>query len=98
MQPAHDSVRFARPTSGRFLTGGGSQAAESRYLRWLVVGSINLLRPLRLLALVIVMGYPDESPVTEAASGSVDIRVNDKGVRHVPKRKLADIIHHNKFA
>ncbi len=49
------------------------------------------------IALVIVMGYPDESPVAEVATGSVDIRVDDKGVRHVPKRKLADILHKNKF-
>jgi nitroreductase len=50
------------------------------------------------IALVIVMGYPDESPVIEDAAGPVDVRVDDKGVRHLPKRKLTDIIHHNKFA
>jgi nitroreductase len=50
------------------------------------------------IALVIVMGYPDENPVIEEAAGSVDIRVDEKGVRHVPKRKLADIFHHNTFA
>ncbi len=49
------------------------------------------------IALVIAMGYPDESPVAEAAKDSLNIYVDDKGVRHVPKRKLADIIHHNKF-
>lgn len=49
------------------------------------------------IALVIVMGYPDESPVAEAATDSVATRVDDNGVRHVPKRRLADIIHHNKF-
>lgn len=49
------------------------------------------------IGLVIVMGYPDESPIAEEAAGKVDIRVDEKGVRHVPKRKLADIIHHNKF-
>lgn len=49
------------------------------------------------IALVIVMGYPDESPVADAASDSLHIWVDDKSVRHVPKRKLADIIHHNKF-
>jgi nitroreductase len=50
------------------------------------------------IGLVIVMGYPDESPVVEVAADSVAVRVDDKGVRHVFKRKLADIIHHNKFA
>ncbi len=49
------------------------------------------------VALVIVMGVPDESPVAEEASGSINISVDDKGVRHVPKRKLANILHHNRF-
>ena len=49
------------------------------------------------IALVIVMGYPDESPVAGVAVDSVAVMVDDKGVRHVPKRKLADILHHNKF-
>jgi nitroreductase len=50
------------------------------------------------IVLVIAMGYPDESPVADIAADSVNIWVDDKGLRHVPKRKLADIIHHNKFA
>ena len=49
------------------------------------------------IALVIVMGYPDESPVTDSATTSLDINVDDTGVRHVPKRKLADILHRNRF-
>jgi nitroreductase len=49
------------------------------------------------IGLVIVMGYPDESPVTEEANGTVDIRVDEKGVRHVPKRKLGDILHKNRY-
>ncbi len=49
------------------------------------------------IALVIAMGYPDESPVADIATDSTNIWVDDKGTRHVPKRKLADIIHHNKF-
>jgi nitroreductase len=49
------------------------------------------------IALVIAMGYPDESPVADVTTDSVNIWVDDKGVRHVPKRKLADIIHSNKF-
>lgn len=50
------------------------------------------------IALVIAMGYPDESPVAEVAADSVEVRVDAQGVRHVPKRKLADITHHNRFA
>ncbi|MGD0780784.1 MAG: nitroreductase family protein [Dehalococcoidales bacterium] len=49
------------------------------------------------IALVIAMGHPDESPVAEVAKDSLNIWVDDKGVRHVPKRKLADIIHHDRF-
>ena len=49
------------------------------------------------IALVIAMGYPDESPVAEVAADSVDGWVDDKLVRHVPKRKLADIVHRNGF-
>lgn len=49
------------------------------------------------IALVIAMGYPDESPVADVATDSTNIWVDDKSVRHVPKRKLGDIIHRNKF-
>lgn len=49
------------------------------------------------IALVIAMGYPDESPVADEAKDSLNIWVDEKGVRHVPKRKLADILHHDKF-
>lgn len=49
------------------------------------------------VALVIAMGYPDESPVAEVATDSVEGWVDDKLVRHVPKRKLEDIVHRNKF-
>jgi nitroreductase len=49
------------------------------------------------IALVIVMGYPDESPLAEAAAGPLTVTVDAKGVRHVPKRKLAEIAHKNKF-
>ncbi len=49
------------------------------------------------IALVIAMGYPDESPVAEPAKDSLNIYVDDKNVRHVPKRKLSEILHHDKF-
>jgi nitroreductase len=49
------------------------------------------------IALVIVMGFPDESPVADVATVSTNIFIDDSGVRHVPKRKLSDILHHNKF-
>jgi nitroreductase len=49
------------------------------------------------IALVLALGYPDESPVAEESTGSVERWVDDRGVRHVPKRKLEDILHRNKF-
>jgi nitroreductase len=49
------------------------------------------------IALVIAMGYPDESPVEDVATESTNIWVDDKSVRHVPKRKLAEVIHRNRF-
>jgi nitroreductase len=49
------------------------------------------------IALVISMGYPDEAPVADVAADSLNVWVDAKGLRHVPKRKLADIIHKNKF-
>jgi nitroreductase len=49
------------------------------------------------IALVIAMGYPAESPVVEVATDSVKGWLDDNMVRHLPKRKLDDIIHHNGF-
>ncbi len=49
------------------------------------------------IALVIAMGYPDESPVADVAKDSLNVWVDEKGVRHVPKKQLADIIHHDRF-
>lgn len=49
------------------------------------------------IALVIAMGYPAESPVAEPSAGAVDIFVDSNLVRHVPKRKLEDVIHRNGF-
>jgi nitroreductase len=49
------------------------------------------------IALVIAMGIPDEVPVAEAVKDSTSIYVDAANVRHVPKRKLADVIHKNGF-
>jgi len=48
-------------------------------------------------ALGLALGYPDESPVLEVAEGTVEYWVDSQGTRHVPKRKLEDILHRNKF-
>jgi nitroreductase len=49
------------------------------------------------VGLVIVTGYPDETPVAEVATDSTTPWVDEKLERHVPKRKLVDILHHNGF-
>lgn len=49
------------------------------------------------IGLVIVTGYPEETSVAEVATDSTTGWVDENLVRHVPKRKLADILHHNVF-
>ena len=49
------------------------------------------------IAILLALGFPDESPVVEVAGDSVERWVDDRGVRHVPKRRLADILHRNRF-
>ncbi len=49
------------------------------------------------VGLVIVTGYPDETSIAEVATDSTTGWVDEKLVRHVPKRKLVDIVHHNGF-
>lgn len=49
------------------------------------------------VALGVGLGFPDESPVLEVATESIDRWVDDEGVRHVPKRRLEDIVHRNSF-
>ena len=48
-------------------------------------------------ALMLALGYPDESPVIEVAADSIERYMDDKGVRHIPKRELKDILHRNRF-
>jgi nitroreductase len=49
------------------------------------------------IAMLVALGYPDERPVIETSSDSIERWVDEKGVRHVPKRPLADILHRNGF-
>jgi len=46
---------------------------------------------------VLALGYPDEDPITEIMEDSVKYWKDSTGRLHVPKRKLEDIIHFNKF-
>ncbi|MDI6815199.1 MAG: nitroreductase family protein, partial [Dehalococcoidales bacterium] len=49
------------------------------------------------IALVLALGFPDESPVLEVATDSIKRWVDSEGVPHIPKRKLEDIIHRINF-
>jgi len=49
------------------------------------------------VALVLALGFPDESPVVEVFTDSIKRWVDSEGVRHIPKRELKDIIHRNRF-
>jgi nitroreductase len=49
------------------------------------------------VAAMLALGYPDEKVVLETTDGSVKRWVDEKGARHIPKRKLKDILHRNRF-
>lgn len=51
----------------------------------------------RLIDSVIALGYPAESPVIEDLTDSVKYWKDGENRLHVPKRKLADVIHFNGF-
>ncbi len=46
---------------------------------------------------VLALGYADESPVVEEVKDSIKYWKDEQGILHVPKRKLKDIIHINKY-
>jgi nitroreductase len=50
------------------------------------------------IAMMLALGYPDESPLVEVATTSIKRWVDKRGVRHIPKRKLQDIVHRNKLS
>lgn len=49
------------------------------------------------IVILLALGFPDESPVVEVAADSVERWVDDSGARHVPKRRLEDVLHRNRF-
>jgi len=49
------------------------------------------------IPLVLALGYPDESPVEEPYEGSMKYWKDEKGVLHVPKKKLETVLHRNTF-
>ncbi len=46
---------------------------------------------------VIALGYPAEEPVAEDMTDSIKYWQDESGRLHVPKRRMQDIIHFNKF-
>ncbi len=46
---------------------------------------------------VVALGYPKESPVVEEMKDSIKYWKDVKNILHVPKRKLEDILHWNKY-
>ena len=46
---------------------------------------------------VVALGYPAEKAVVEEEHGSLKYWRDEKGVHHVPKRRIDDILHHNKI-
>lgn len=49
------------------------------------------------IAMLLALGYPDESPQVETTEGPIKRWVDSKGVRHIPKRRLSGIIYRNKI-
>lgn len=44
---------------------------------------------------VVAFGYPAETAIAEPETGSLKYWRDSKGIHHVPKRKLEDVLHHN---
>lgn len=47
------------------------------------------------IGLVVALGYAAETSVAEEAPGSTEYWVDGEGVRHVPKRRLEDVLRRN---
>lgn len=46
---------------------------------------------------VLALGYPAEAPLVEEFEGSVKYWKDEAGALHVPKRRLADVLHFGRF-
>jgi nitroreductase len=46
---------------------------------------------------VIALGYPDENPIMEEMADSVKYWKDENNVLHVPKRRLNDVMHINRY-
>ena len=69
------------------------------------IGSIDRAKLMEILnvpsdytiALVVALGYPNERPIAVDFEGSIKYWQDERNVLHVPKRKLGDILHRNRF-
>lgn len=50
------------------------------------------------IGLVLAMGYPGESSVLEEMTSTIAFEMDEDGTRHVPKRKLEDVLHYNRLS
>ena len=62
-----------------------------------VVGRILKIPGHCKIAYIVALGYPDERPVPVEMSRSHRYWKNKKNVLHIPKRKLSDILHRNRY-
>ena len=46
---------------------------------------------------VVALGYPAEQPVGEEMTDSIKYYLDERDTLHVPKRRLADILHENRY-
>jgi len=46
---------------------------------------------------VVALGYPAEQPLAKEMTDSVEYYLDDRDTLHVPKRRLADILHHDRY-
>jgi nitroreductase len=69
------------------------------------IGSVDRDEVRRLLAIpdnldidsVVSLGYPAEQPVAEDSSDTVEYYLDEADTLHIPKRRLADILHENRY-
>ncbi len=50
------------------------------------------------IGLILALGYPDEKPVACELKEEIRPWLDEREERHVPKRRLEDVMHHNRFA
>lgn len=70
-----------------------------------IIGSINKIKLAKILnipknyiiELLIALGYPKQKSLAEESIGNIEYCLDKKGILHVPKRKLKNIMREEKF-